>query len=107
MRLRCPHCQRLGTIRSSVALSPTITHHYLACSNYECGHTWRASTEADLTLSPSATPDPTVSLPLSTHIRRDVLSHQIRACATREHKPLHTPPVTRDLFSPVGLDGPS
>jgi hypothetical protein len=107
MRLRCPHCSHLGTIVATKVLSSTVSHHYVRCSNFECGHTWRASTEADLTLSPSSTPDPTVVLPLSSHIRRDVLAHQIRSGDSAEHKPMLTPPTTRDLFASAVPDGPS
>ncbi|SFO51316.1 Ogr/Delta-like zinc finger [Variovorax sp. OK605] len=107
MRLRCPHCDTLGTITTTKALSATVSQHYVICSNHECGHTWRATTEADMTISPSATPDPAVSLPLSSHMRRDVIAHQIRSGATAEYTPLKTPPTTRDLFQPADAGGPS
>ena len=104
MRLRCPHCQSLGSIRSSETLSSTVTRHYLSCTNFECGHTWRATSAADMTLSPSATPDPLVNLPLSTHIRRALLALQISTNNLAPHVPQLTPPTTGDLFAP---DGPS
>ena len=107
MRLRCPHCDNLGTIRSTSQLSSTVSQHYVMCSNLECGHTWRATTEADMTLSPSATPDPAVALPLSSHVRRDVIAHQIRSGATADYTPRLTPPTTLDLFPLGGPDGPS
>jgi hypothetical protein len=107
MRLRCPHCGQLGTIVTTKTLAPTVSQHYVRCNNIECGHTWRATTAADMTLSPSATPNPTVALPLSSHVRRDVLQHQIQSAPEIEFDPAHTPPATRDLFTPSGADGPS
>jgi Ogr/Delta-like zinc finger len=103
MKLRCSHCRSLGTIKTAQALSSTVTRHYVACSNLECGHTWRATTEADLTISPSATPDPSVLLPISSHMRRDLVGAQMRTNNVLEHVPLFTPSSTRDLFdSPPG-----
>ena len=97
MRLRCPHCDHLGSIRTTRVMTATVSQHYVMCSNFECGHTWRATTEADMT----------VHLPLASHMRRDVLAQQIRSGTTAEHTPLMTPPETRDLFAPAGVDGPS
>jgi hypothetical protein len=107
MRISCPHCKDLGTIRSTERLSPTVSQHYVICSNKECGHTWRATTVADMTLSLSSTPDPTVSLPLSTHVRRAVLAQVIRCAAEADYTPRSTPPATLDLFPHSGPDGPS
>lgn len=107
MRLRCPHCKSLGTICTTRVFSSTVSQHYVICNNHECGHTWRATTEADMTLSPSATPDTAVSLPLSSHMRRDVIALQIRSGATAAYTPTKTPPTTLDLFEPVGTGGPS
>ena len=104
MRLRCPHCEWLGTIRSTEVISATVSRHYVICNNLECGHTWRATTEADLTMSPSATPAATVMLPLSSHVQRDVVVAQMRSPAIVDYVPRLTPPRTRDLFAP---DGPS
>jgi len=107
MRLGCPHCGQLGTIRTTTRLSSTVSQHYVLCNNLECGHAWRATTEADMTLSPSATPDPGVCLPLSTHIRRDLLAQQIRSDNTVAYTPVNTPPMTLDLFQPHEAGGPS
>lgn len=104
MRLNCPHCGHPGNIRSSDTVSSLIRRHYVICSNFECGHAWRATTEADMTLSPSATPNTTVMLPLASHVRRDAIAAQVRVAATAEHEPQLTRPTTRDLFVP---DGPS
>lgn len=107
MRLRCPHCDSLGSICTTKALSATVSQHYVMCGNAECGHTWRATTEADMTLSPSATPDPAVLLPLSSHMRRDVIAQQIRSASTADYTPVRTPPTTLPLFGPGDFSGPS
>lgn len=104
MRLRCPHCNALSTILSSDATSATVTRHYVVCRNEDCGHSWRATTEADITLSPSAIPNASVVLPLSSHIRREVLMAQLRGPTTDEYQPRRPQAYTRDLFA---TDGPS
>lgn len=98
MRLRCPHCATTGAIRTSEKVSSTVTRHYIICNNFECGHTWRATTEADMTLSPSSTPAPTVVLRFSTHVRRDAIAAQLRLTGSAEHVPQHTQPYTPDMF---------
>jgi len=104
MRLRCPHCGTLGSIRSSEVVSATVSRQYVICNNLECGHTWRATTEADLTLSPSATPESTVLLPMSSHVRRDVVGAQMRSARIFDYSPRRKASETRDLFH---ADGPS
>lgn len=104
MRLRCPHCNSVSTILTSEAVSSTVTRHYVVCKNIDCGHSWRATTEADITLSPSAIPNAMVVLPLSAHIRRDVIMAQLRGPSTSEYEPRRPQPYTRDLFA---TDGPS
>ena len=68
------------------------------CVNAECGHTFVALTEIVRTLSPSATPNPSVNLPLSTHVRRDMLRATLDHAASAEHQTRNTAPVTGDLF---------
>ena len=77
MRLRCPHCGKFGNIRTSVQMTECISNQYVQCENLECGHTWRATTTAELTLSPSSIPNSRVNLPLSTHVQGGLLSEQL------------------------------
>lgn len=70
-----------------------------ACTNPECGHTFVAMTEIVRTLSPSATPDPSVQLPLSSHVRRDGMRVVLDNAAESEHQPRYTLPTTGDLFA--------
>lgn len=100
-RLPCPHCEQPAVIRTSVQMSRLMREYMFCCTNPECGHTFVAITEVVRTLSPSATPDPSVSLPLSTHVRRDLLRIQLDGAALAEHSTRFTRPVTGDLFNTV------
>jgi hypothetical protein len=66
---RCPHCRARSTARSSRDMSITFREVTFACTNPECGHTYVVNMEFARTLSPSATPDLSLNLPLSPHVR--------------------------------------
>lgn len=99
MRLQCPHCEHPCVIRTSEQMSKLTRQSVYCCVNPECGHTFVANTEIVRTLSPSATPDPSVVLPLSSHVRRDMLRVQLDHAATAAHTTRSTAPVTGDLFT--------
>lgn len=65
MRLKCPHCGHLATIRSSKELGKTVREASVQCGNIECAHTWIARVVAERTIAPSMTPNPKVYIPLS------------------------------------------
>ncbi|MFG5777698.1 ogr/Delta-like zinc finger family protein [Comamonas sp. J-3] len=98
-RMECPHCKATSEIRTSKPVSATMRETIYQCTNVECGHTFVANTEIVRTLSPSATPDPTVNLPMSTHVRRDMLRVVLDNAGAAEHQALFTSPVTGDLFA--------
>lgn len=102
MRLQCPHCKHPCVIRTSEQITVLTRQSVYCCVNAECGHTFVANTEIVRTLSPSATPDPSVNLPLSTHVRRDMLRAQLDHAASAEHVTSNTAPVTADLFMQQG-----
>lgn len=104
-RLDCPHCEWPCLVRTSVRLSNLTRETMYACVNVECGHTFVALTEIVRTLSPSATPNPSVNLPISSHVRREVLRAQMDHAQTAVHATLFTKPVTGDLFA-AGLHDP-
>lgn len=104
-RFACPHCRAQAEVRSSRMLTLTMRESMYACTNAECGHTFVAMTEIVRTLSPSATPDPRVTLPLSTHVRRDMLRAVLDCAGESEHQAIYTPPTSRDLFEHGGADG--
>ncbi|WP_408586559.1 ogr/Delta-like zinc finger family protein [Novosphingobium sp.] len=94
-KLRCPHCKAVGLKRNSVSICDTHRVIHYACSNIACGHTWRASETYEYGLSPSAIPDPRVSLPLRQLSRQEVLE----AMAPRD-------PSQPGLFDPPPLQPP-
>ena len=63
MRLICPHCGCHANTRTSTKMSPLTGHAYYACSNVDCGHTFKAAFEIVGTISPSAMPNPAIVLP--------------------------------------------
>ncbi len=65
MRLTCPHCASLATIRSSKPLGDTVREAKAQCNNVECAHTWIARIVAERTIAPSMTPKKGVYIPLS------------------------------------------
>jgi len=97
-RLPCPHCEAASEIRTSRMITSTMRESMYACTNLECGHTFVATLEIVRTLSPSATPNPLVCLPLSTHVQRDMLRAVLDAAGHAPHQAQFTPPATRDLF---------
>lgn len=65
MLLICPHCKSVATIRTSKDMTALTRELRVQCSNVECGHTFVAIVETVRTISPSATPDPLITLQLS------------------------------------------
>ncbi|MBP7545145.1 MAG: ogr/Delta-like zinc finger family protein [Acidovorax sp.] len=102
MRLRCPHCDSPCVIRSSEHMSMLTRQSFYCCVNAECGHTFVALTEIVRTLSPSATPNPSVNLPLSSHVRRDLLQATLQNAGVAPHCTRSTKAVNGDLFA-MGL----
>ena len=100
-RLHCPHCEAPALIRTSVQITKLTRETTYCCTNAECGHTFNALTEIVRTLSPSATPNPCINLPLSSHIRRDMMRATLDRAQTSDYVPKNTTPVTRELFEPL------
>lgn len=97
MKMLCPHCKQHAYTRSSRQLTVTSRETFFQCRNLECGHTFTAVTEINHTISPSATPDPTVVIPLSSHIKRSLLSHLLQSMPTSSYTPVCAT-GTLDLF---------
>lgn len=95
MRLRCPHCHTLSTVRTSETLSDTVTWMYLQCNDINCGHTWRVDAAASVTISPSARPNPRVNLPMSQHVARQGLREALDRSPSANIDPVgaHTLPL--------------
>lgn len=106
MRLRCPHCNTISTVRTSETMSPTVTWMYVQCGNLECGHSWRVDAEATVTLSPSACPNPRVLMPLSPYVARESIRDQMARAPAGVHQPLGAAPMPLfDSLPPLAPDG--
>lgn len=88
MRFRCPHCGKRSVIRSSEQITPTFSRFYIQCPDVECGHTWRVDAAANVTLSPSAKPNPGVKMDLSQHVNRNLLAYQMATARDGDHQPI-------------------
>lgn len=106
VRMKCPHCRRLSLCRTSKEESVLTRSFVYCCSNFECGHVFKAVMEIHYTISPSATPDPSVDLPMSTHVRRDLVRTQMDVARSAEHLSESTAPITGDLFAGLSPDPP-
>lgn len=80
-RARCPHCGEPAIVRTSRELSPVYREKTMQCTNPLCSHSYVVGEEVLRTLSPSATPNPDVNIPCSTH-----------ACAGRRRDAAHPQP---------------
>jgi len=99
MRMRCPHCKATAHSRTSAQVTDLTRKGIFVCSNYECGHTFSVISTVEHTISPSATPDSSVALPLSSHTRRSLLQHQLEHMPKADYTPTHvSQPRTLDLF---------
>lgn len=104
MRMMCPHCKGMAYTRSSETLTKTSRQTIFYCRNPECGCAFRAVTEINCMLSPSATPDPSVVIPLSPHVRRALLTHLLQTMPTGDYTP-KSAPMTGDLFEAMPAAG--
>lgn len=65
LSIKCPHCRSAATTRTSREITPVYREVYFSCSNFECGHTYKAALSIVATISPSAMPDPRVVIPMA------------------------------------------
>lgn len=80
----CPHCGSKVIIRHSQVENPLLKTLYGQCQNLECGWTGRAHLEWAATISPSATPNPAIKLPLSQcALARNIINHDARQLWSR------------------------
>lgn len=99
MRMRCPHCKAAAHVRTSTQVTDLTRKGIFVCSNYECGHTFSVISTVEHTISPSATPDSSIALPLSSHTRRALLQHQLEHMPKADYTPTRMPQSqTLDLF---------
>ncbi|MEX1197829.1 MAG: ogr/Delta-like zinc finger family protein [Pseudohongiellaceae bacterium] len=73
MRIQCPFCQHRAIIRSSRRPSPLFYEIYAQCQSAECGWSGKIHVEFVMTLSPSRSPRPDITLPIDSQSRRALL----------------------------------
>lgn len=103
-RIRCPHCDFPTTTRTSERLSKLVKRSSHICTNPECSYAFLTHTEIVLTLSLSSIPDPSVSLPLSSHLRSELVKATLKHSSQVEYTPQFTKPVSGDLFEEPPTD---
>lgn len=102
VKMHCPHCRTMCIVRSSNVLTRTSRELFFVCMNVNCGHTFSAVMSILRTISPSAMPDPTVVLPMSTHIKRKLLTEMLANDLLRSPYDPDAKGQTGDLFEQHG-----
>lgn len=98
-RTACPMCDASSEIRTSQAITKTMRESTYQCTNVECGCTFVVVAEINRLLNPGATPNPKVNIPISSHVRRDMLRVLLDNAREAAHDARYTLPVTGDLFA--------
>lgn len=99
-RWPCAHCGAQSEIKTAYMVTVTLRETFYGCTNYECGHCFVVIAEVGRTTVPSATPNPAVNIPLSSHIRRSMVRVLLDNAPEAAHVARFTAPVTGDLFEP-------
>jgi len=68
VKTKCPHCSSDCVIRDSEQLSDLVRRIKFACTDPDCGHTFKATLEVTHSLSASSKPNPTIRLPFASHV---------------------------------------
>ena len=98
-RFPCPHCKASSEIRTGRMVSATMRESIYQCTNVECGCTFVVVSEINRLLNPGGTPNPKVNIPLSSHVRREMVRVMLDNAGEAEHQARYTLPVTGDLFA--------
>lgn len=98
-RTACPMCDASSEIRTSQAITKTMRESTYQCTNVECGCTFVVVSEINRLLNPGGTPNPKVNIPLSSHVRREMVRVMLDNAGEAEHQARYTLPVTGDLFA--------
>lgn len=73
----CPHCELIAYVRSSQPMTALYRQLVFRCSNDLCGHVFVADLVAVRTVSPSACPNPEITLPFAKTVKLRNLSLQL------------------------------
>lgn len=74
-KLICPHCKMPIRVRNSIAMHPLLRTIYVQCTNLGCGATFKGEMELTHMLSPSATPNPAIDIPMADSAMRLAAAH--------------------------------
>lgn len=96
--IRCPHCNARARAVKSREMTNVMREVTYQCTNVHCGHTYVAGLEVMRTLSPSATPNPAVNIPISSHVQRRLLSTQLDRAPVAPGADPDAPIGNLDLF---------
>lgn len=70
-KMACPDCGGPMRVRNSVGLHPLFRNVFFQCMNVNCGGVYGGNMEITRVMSPSATPNPAIDLPMAeTTLRR-------------------------------------
>ena len=98
-RMPCPMCRATSEVRNSYFPNENMREVWYQCTNVECGCTFVFTGEISRILNPGATPNPKVNIPLSAHVRRDIVRVMLNNAGEAAHQTRFTPPVTGDMFA--------
>lgn len=62
LMMACPHCESVARSRTCKTVTALYRELYYICTNYLCGHTWKAELNFVHTISESACPKPGLGL---------------------------------------------
>ncbi|KAA0016655.1 ogr/Delta-like zinc finger family protein [Salinicola corii] len=77
-RNTCPHCGSYARVRYSKQVTPIYREGAIECQNADCGWRGKFSFEFTVTLTPSMTPNPDITLPVSAGVRATMLAQLLR-----------------------------
>ena len=100
-RMACPMCGVSSEVRHSCFPSGSMREFFYQCTNVECGCCFVFTGEISRILNPGSMPNPKVTIPLSTHVRRSMVRVMLDNAGEAAHQVLFSTPVTGDLFANV------
>ncbi len=98
-RMACPMCDAQSEIRTSWLVSKTMRETAYQCTNVECGATFVVGSEILRMLNLGGVPNLKVNIPISSHVRREVMRVVLDNAGVAQHQARFTQPETGDLFA--------
>ncbi|RYF02259.1 MAG: transcriptional regulator [Comamonadaceae bacterium] len=98
-RMPCPMCRSSSEVRTSYFPNVNMRESFYQCTNVECGCCFVFTGEISRILNPGAIPDPKVTIPLSSHVRREMVRVVLDNAGEVQHQARFSKPETGDLFA--------